>query len=812
MRWWLRSVTALLLLVLAAVLALVVYAWRALPTTSGELHLAGAQGEIRIERDEHGIPTVHAQSLRDASFALGVLHAQDRLWQLETHRRIAAGRTAEVFGEAALPNDRFLRALGIRRTAAAQWQLADAHSREQLDAYAAGVNAVIASELRARPPEFVILGVHPEPWTPIDSLGWGTMMAWDLGGNWRTELFRLRLAMTMPRQRIDELLPPYPGEQALPAGDYPALYRSLGLAKNGTAVSWSRLPDQAPPSGVEGVGSNNWVLAPSRTTTGAPLLANDPHLGLTTPALWYFVRLKLPGLEAAGASLPGLPSIVLGQNRHLAWGMTNTGPDVQDLYIEEIDPADPKRYRTPDGWALFEVADEVIRVKGKPDVPIQVRRTRHGPVISDAGTLPDVFGEKTRARHALAMRWTALDGDAGNFGAGLRMLSADSVAAFVAATEGWMAPMQNIIVADRAGRIAFVAAGRVPLRKPDNDLHGLAPAPGWDARYDWDGWLPATQTPRELDPPAGAIATANQRIHAPDYPHFISSDWALPYRQQRIEAMLAAKPRHGIDDLAAMQADIKSLAVPGVLPWLQKVKSNHPLATAALQQLAAFDGTMAADRAAPLIFWAWQRQLAENLFIDEIGPEVWDRSAATRTFRDSIEPVLSGPAAHWCDDRRTSAVETCEQIVERAFSLALDELSARFDPNPSRWRWGDAHPMRAEHRPFSRVKGLARLFELRVPTGGDTFTVNVSRVGLRADATTGERYLNEHGPSLRAIYDVGNPAQSRFMHSTGQSGILFSPWYRNFVVPWAATSYVPLWPAPGTPQRTLVIRPAGASG
>lgn len=809
MKWWLRSVAALALLVTLVLLVLVVYAWRVLPTTAGELRLAGAQGEIRIERDEHGIPTVHAQSLRDASFALGVLHAQDRLWQLETHRRIAAGRTAEVFGAPALPNDRFLRALGIRRTAAAQWQRADAATREQLEAYAAGVNAVLGSELRARPPEFVILGVTPEPWQPVDSLGWATMMAWDLGGNWRTELFRLRLALTLPRERIDELLPPYPGEQPLPAADYPALYRTLGLAKNGIAVSWSRLPDAAPPSGVEGVGSNNWVLAPSRTTSGAPLLANDPHLGLTTPALWYFVRLKLPGLEAAGASLPGLPSIVLGQNQHLAWGMTNTGPDVQDLYIEEIDAADPRRYRTPEGWAEFEVADELIRVKGKPDVTVQVRRTRHGPVISDAGTLPDVFGEKTRARYALAMRWTALDADAGNFAAGLRMMQADSVAAFVAATEDWVAPMQNMVVADRAGRIAFVAAGRVPLRKPGNDLHGLAPAPGWDARYDWEGWLPAAQTPRQIDPPGGALATANQRIHGPEYPHFISSDWALPYRQQRIEALLAAKPRHGLDDLAAMQADIKSLAAPGLLPWLLKVRSNHPLAAAAQQQLAGFDGTMSADRAAPLIFWAWQRQLAEQLFIDEIGPEVWDRSAATRTFRDALDGVLGGKAASWCDDRRTPVAESCEQIVERAFAAALDELRARFGDDPARWSWGAAHPMRAEHRPFSRVKPLARLFELRVPTGGDTFTVNVARVGLRADGTTGERYLNEHGPSLRALYDVGDPGRSRFMHSTGQSGILFSPWYRNFVAPWAATRYVPLWPAADAPRRTLVIRPAG---
>ncbi|MDO8419616.1 MAG: penicillin acylase family protein, partial [Rubrivivax sp.] len=377
---------------------------------------------------------------------------------------------------------------------------------------------------------------------------------------------------------------------------------------------------------------------------------------------------------------------------------------------------------------------------------------------------------------------------------------------FFDATRGWTAPMQNMAVADRAGRIGVVSPGRVPVRQPGNDLRGLVPAPGWDARYDWAGWVPTDETPREADPGRGWIATANQRVTAPGYPHYITSEWALPYRQQRIEQLLQAKGKHAIEDLAAMQADEKSLAAVVLLPWLQKAESAHPLAAAARAQLLAFDGTMAADRAAPLIFWAWQRQLARGIFQDDTGAALWERSLATRTFQDALEAVLAGDDPAWCDDRGTPAAETCAMQSGVALTRALDELQARFGADVAKWQWGQAHQARSEHRPFSRVKALANLFELRVAVGGDTHTVNAARVGLRPDATTGELYLHEHGASLRAVYDLGDPAQSRFMHSTGQSGIVFSPLFRSFVEPWAAVQYVPVWPS-GAPEQVLVVKP-----
>lgn len=800
MKWLRRTATVVLLLVLAAGAALWLYAKRTLPQTEGSIAVPGATAELRIERDTNGIPTIRAASLEDALFGLGFVHAQDRLWQLETHRRIGSGRLAEAFGEAALDSDRFLRALGVKRAAAAQWARTQGEARAMVLAYTAGINAYLQTSLRARPPEYVVLGLQPEPWTPEDSLAWAVMMAWDLGANWSTELSRMRLSLKLPVARINELMPPYPGDKPFVQTDYGALYRELRVdAKLGQQA----LRD-APESGIEGAGSNNWVLAGSRTTTGRPLLANDPHLKLSAPALWYFARIEAPGVKVAGATMPGLPGVVLGQNEHVAWGFTNTGPDVQDLYLERIKPDDPAQYQTPDGWAAFERFDDVIKVRGGADVPITVRATRHGPVISDAGRVAEgVIGPAAKPTYALAMRWTALDPDVGTIAAALGFNRARSVDEFIAASAAYTVPMQNMVVADRAGHIGFVAAGRVPLRKPENDLKGQVPAPGWDARYDWAGTLPAGDTPREIDPPSGYIATANQRIHAVEYPHYLTSEWALPYRHQRIEQLLAARDKHSLDDLRTMQSDELSLATLKLLPWLQKARSTHSLAAAAQQQLAGFDGVMAADEAAPLIFWSWARHLSEGLFADEMGDALWERSS--RSFRDAMEGVLERNDGWWCDDKRTPAAEDCAQQIDAAFTKALAELQARHGGDVAAWQWGRAHVARSEHRPFSQVKPLARWFELRAPVGGDTYTVNVGRVGLKPDRTTGELYLDEHGPSLRALYDLGDPSQSRVMHSSGQSGIVFSPLYASFVERWTKVQDVPLWGAPA--QQVLVLMP-----
>ena len=811
LRWLAWALIGLVLLLALAAAGLFTALKLAEPQQDGTQTVsrdAGLHAAVTIERDVHGIPTIAADSVEDAMFGLGVVHAQDRLWQMETHRRIGAGRLAEVFGAAALDNDRFLRALGVRRAAAAQWARADARSRALLQAYTAGVNHAMA-RTRVLPPEFLILGIRPEPWDPVDSLAWTLMMAWDLGGNWTSELQRLRLSARLDRSRIDELMPPYPGEEPMAVRDYVELYRGLDLVKadqpSPTAVNWSRLPDIAPASGIEGAGSNNWVLSGRRTTTGSPLLANDPHLGLTTPALWYFARLKAPGLEVAGATLPGVPLVVLGQTQHLAWGFTNTGPDVQDLYIEAIHPQDPTRYRTPSGWAAFETVEERIRVKGGEDVLLKVRQTRHGPVISDAGTLK---GLDLEDRHVLALRWTALDADVDNVAAGLALLQAENLEGFVRASQRWVAPMQNMVVADTAGRIGMVAAGRVPVRREDNDLMGLAPAPGWESRYDWVGWVPLNETPRDFDPERGWIATANQRIHGPEYPHHIGSDWALPYRQERIEQLLASRERHSLENLAAMQQDEVSLAARKLMPWLQRATSSHRLAARVAPILSAFDGTMRQGDAGPLLYWAWHRALARELFMPRIGQESFERSFAQRTFQDALEGVLQRNDAFWCDDPRTAGTtETCAQRVASALDIALEELSARFGEDPAKWQWGQAHQAVAAHRPFSNIALLQPAFALSAPVGGDTHTVHALRVGLGGPAE--QRYRATHGPSLKAVYDLGDRSRSRFIHSSGQSGLPWLAGYRDWLQPWLQGQGVPVWPVAGeTPKSVLRLVPA----
>ncbi|MEY4561248.1 MAG: hypothetical protein RLZZ618_525 [Pseudomonadota bacterium] len=805
-RWavWLRRGALVLigLLVLAAI-GLWVYAQRVLPQTDGAQTLAGLKAEVRIERDADGIPFIHAASRDDALFALGFVHAQDRLWQLETHRRIGSGRLAEAFGESAVEADRFLRALGVKRTAAAQWAHATPDARAAVLAYTAGINAYLSTSLRARPPEFVLLGLEPEPWTPEDTIAWATMMAWDLAGNWTAELLRMRLSLKMPVARINELLPPYPGDKPLATADYAALFRQWGV----DPTLGQPAQRVAPVSGVEGTGSNNWVVHGSHSETGRPLLANDPHLKLSAPALWYLARIDAPGFKLAGATMPGLPLVVLGQNEHIAWGFTNTAPDVQDLYLERLKPGDAMQYQTPEGWAGFDAVEEVIKVRGRPDVPVLVRSTRHGPVISDAGGPTEgLTGPLKQATYVLAMRWTALDVDSSPIEAGLALDTATSVDGFIAASALNAAPMQSMVVADKAGHIGMVAAGRVPLRKPAHDLKGLVPAPGWDARYDWAGYLPAQLTPREVDPVRGWIATANHRVHGPDYPHFITSEWTPPYRQDRIEQLLAERPLHSLESLRAIQADELSLGMTALLPVIRQAKSAHPLAAQAHRELAGFDGRMSAGRAAPLIVWSWTRHLMKAVFADELGAELYDKQIATRSFREALGGVLARNDAHWCDDHSTSTVETCAQQVDAAFTRALDELQAAQGRDIAQWQWGRAHQARSEHRPFSRLRALAPAFELRTPVGGDTYTVNVSRVALKADATSGEFYLSEHGASFRALYDLADPSQSSFMQSTGQSGVVFSPWYRSFVLPWTQLKTVPVWG--GDARHVLHLKPA----
>ncbi|HEY8609505.1 MAG TPA: penicillin acylase family protein [Noviherbaspirillum sp.] len=787
----LKKVAIVLLAVaLAAAAALLWYRAASQPQVDGRMTVAGLRGPVEIVRDAEGIPHIYAGSTEDAWHALGFVHAQDRLWQLEMNRRIAAGRMAEILGPNAVDADRFLRTLGVRRNAERILGKLAPETRAALDAYTRGVNAYLSSRKGPLPPEFLLTGAPaPEPWQPADSVSWQTMMAWDLGANWTQELLRMRLAQRLSLDQINEFLPPYPGDAVLRTRDYTRLYREL----TGTTAQLGRVAAAAPPSLVDGMGSNNWVVGGGRSATGKPLLANDPHLGLSAPALWYFAHVSAPGLNVIGATLPGIPTVVLGRNDRIAWGFTNTAPDVQDLYIEQLNPDNPRQYRTPDGWADFVARTETIRVKGQPDVTLEVRESRHGPVITGALPIMEKAALDVR-KHVVAFAWTALRDDDLTLQAGIKFNRARNWQEFLEGARDFGAPQQSIVYADVDGNVGFVAPGKVPLRKAENDLKGLAPAPGWDARYDWAGFIPFDQLPRSYNPSSEKVMTANHKIVGPDYPHFLTSEWTLPYRAQRIDALLDAQPKHSLDSFAAIQKDDLSLAAAEILPLLRTTAPTSERARRALQLLAGWDGTMAADRAQPLIFNAWMRMASRRIFQDELGDALLKDYWEQRNVHQPMINVLRNKDGQgkWCVDTGAAGAtrpQTCAEVLSHSLEEALSDLERRYGSDMQDWRWGDAHFARSEHRPFARVDLLARFFDIRVPTPGDTFTVNVGRHNLRDDK---EPFANRHAPSLRAIYDLADPESSRFIHSTGQSGNLLSPLYRNYAERWAAVRYLPM--------------------
>lgn len=836
---------ALVGLALLAGGALAVYALRTQTPLDGRLDVAGLAQTVQVRRDAADVTHIAAQSQQDLWRAVGYVHAQERGWQLEFNRRVMHGTLSEVLGPATLETDKLMRALDIRGAAQRQYAGLPPQARAALQAYSSGIAAFYVHRSQALTPEFALLGVTPgreggqdgSPWSAIDSVGWALMMALDLGGNWGNEFARLSLLRDIATERLWQLMPAYPGEQPATATDLAALYRGLGVYAPQDAAPAAQAPgpqverlaalvDQARTDWAQalaqeagsndGKGSNNWVVAGRRSASGKPLLANDPHLGLSAPAIWYYAHLQAPGsrapgdraadgtamgaVDAIGATLPGLPFVVLGRTARVAWGFTNTGPDVQDLYLEQINPQDATQYRTPSGWAPFALREEVIRVKGQADLHLRLRATRHGPVLSDAqashGQLLDL------RKYVLALRWSALDADNQTVFAGLLANQAQSVPEMLQAFSHYHSPMQSIVVADVDGRIGFKAAGRVPLRRADNDLRGVAPAPGWLARYDWQGWLPHDQTPQDDGQARGWIATANQRVTAPGYAHFLTQDWLLPYRYQRIAQLLEARPLHDMASMAAIQRDVTSLATLRLLPALRAAaqQTPHPQAAQVRQLLQDFDGRMDAQQPAPLIFAAWADELARGVILPRIGEQRFAATYGKRDFRAAVEGILARNDAWWC------APLDCAQQSAQALARALDRLQAAYGAQPAQWRWGQAHPAVSSHRPFGSVAVLARFFDVRVPSSGDGYTVNVGQ--YNAGDVKGGAFVSRHAPSMRGLYDLADLENSRFIYQTGQSGNVFSPRYADMRQAWAAGEYRLLQREPARWQHQLTLEPA----
>jgi penicillin amidase len=728
-----------------------------------------------VLRDAHAVPTIRATSEADAYRALGFVHGQDRLWQLELTRRIGRGRLAELVGEAGLPVDRLMRTLGLAAVAEAGLEAYRPEERALLEAYAAGVNAAMAAA-RPLPPEFQLLGPAPEPWRPADSLLVHRLMALEVSGAWRRELLRARLARRLDPGQLDDLLPPAdPGEPvSLAAVDLPP----AGLLDQLAAA----LPEPAPDAGL---GSNVFVLAGPRTASGAPLLASDPHLPLRAPGIWYLAALEAPGLEVVGGTIPGLPPVVIGRNREVAWGLTTTGADTEDLVRIRSDPADPGRYRVAGGSLPFETRLETIGVRGGAPQQLRVRVTRFGPVLSD---IVPAAAEAGGADEALALQWTALASDDRTVAAGLAMARARDVDELVLALRDFASPVQNVAVADRRGRIGLLAAGRVPIRAEGD---GRLPMPGWTGAADWLGHLPSAELPRRLDPPAGLLLNANNRLVGPDYPHLITAEWDGPLRALRLHELLDA--RTGLDAAAAraVQQDLRSGAARGLVPVLvEQARAVVPEGTptaALLAELAAWDGTAAADRHEPLLFAAWLAALGPRIWADELGPLAADFLGPRP---EVLERILRARPA-WCDDRTTARVETCPERVAAALVAAAAALEARLGPDRSAWRWGEQHRAVMPHRPLGELPVLGRLVSPAPPVGGDASTV--AAAAWRALGPGGP-FPAHHAAGLRIVADLAAPGLLAIT-ATGQVGHPLSGHYRDLTALWAEGRELRLDPA-----------------
>ena len=820
LKWLGRAMVALVCLALVAGGVLMVQMQRSLPKLDGSLSLPGLKAPVEVSRDAADVTHIQAASAQDAWRALGFVHAQERGWQLEFNRRLMRGELSEILGPATLGTDKLMRTLGIMQAARAQLQGLSDTTRLALQAYSEGIAAAHTSGAAGGSPEFRLLGVKAggqggAAWTPEDSVGWSLMMALDLGGNWGNEAARFSLAQVLSTEQLWQLMPPYKGESPATRVDLAGLYRELGAYAPAGQSAAAPFPSQPLAAWshewvrdigtLDGKGSNNWVVPGSRTTSGKPLLANDPHLALSAPAIWYFAHLQAPAfdgqpaLDVIGATLPGMPFVVLGRTSGVAWGFTNTAPDVQDLYLEQIDPAQNQRYRTPDGWADFAVRQETIRVKGQGDVVLQVRSTRHGPVISDVQ--PNYDGLLNKARYAMALRWSALDADNRTLDAGILSNQAQTVAQLQAAYALNHSPMQSVVMADTQGQVGFKATGRAPIRAKQNDLMGVAPAPGWLAAYDWTDWLPYEQTPTlthaEIEA-KGWHATANQRITAENYPHFLTSDWISPERFDRIAQLLDTGEKLDAAAMGRIQHDVLSLGAQTLLPYALKSQSQHPLAAQALALLKGFDGRMTKASPAAAILNVWAHELTQALVEPRIGAARFAALYGKRHFRAGVEGMLANPDAFWC------AADRCQASLNLAMDKALNRLSASLGPNPALWRWGDLHPAISAHRPFGSVPVLNRAFDERVASAGDLFTVNVGQYWANDKQMP---FANRHAASLRAVYDLADLEQSQFIYQTGQSGHSFDGRSRDMARAWAGTAYRPLQQHAPQKKHLLLLQP-----
>lgn len=735
-----------------------------LPKTAGRLAIPGLRANVSVYRDAEGVPHIEAANEHDLFLAQGFVTAQSRLFQMDLSRRQASGTLSEIAGKATVRQDKFFRTLGLRRWADRSYVSYSKHGKDVLQWYADGVNAFIhrAEQKGKLPVGFQLLGYKPSPWTPVDSLTIGKYMAYDLGGHWEGQAFRYYLLEHFSKKKAMALFPSYPKNA-------PTILKTVQnnpiQIEKSFAAATPILPNPFN-------GSNDWVVSGEKTASGKPYLANDPHLGLATPSIWYETNLRAPGVNVSGVIFAGVPGIIIGHNQSIAWGVTNVGPDVQDLYIEKRNPKHPNEFLYNGKWYKAKVIDEKIHVKGGKTIPYKVTVTRHGPIVSQ-------FAHDSHSNTALAMKWTALQPTT-ELEAVLKFMKAQNWTEFKKALTYFQAPAQNFVFASKNGTIAYRANGLIPIRKNGNSL---LPEPGWTDKYEWTGYIPWNQLPTIVNPPEGFIATANNKVTPPGYPYHISNTWEEPFRAQRIRQVLSSKNRFTIQDMKELQFDHKDLKASEFLPILlpvlnQNKKGLRPIDKKAISLLKNWNQIDDKKLAAPLIFNLWMDELPKVIFNGQISSKMMSLFENKEQVTDQLlRNAGKGNPGPWIN-----GAGGWSHVVNESFKKAVDRARDLQGKDPSKWVWGHFHKVKFPN-PLSSVKPLNLLFNPNPkPVSGSCVTV----AAACWNSKTGEV---DHGPAWRMIIDMADPSKNWGVVAPGQSGHVLSRWYSNQIDDWVNGNY-----------------------
>lgn len=744
-----------------ALIALTMYLNKSKPKIEGETIVQVLDEEVIVTRDQEGVPHIEAQSDADLYRAQGYVQAQDRLFQMDLSRRQASGRLAEVVGEAAVDTDKHFRTFSLRAAAEASYDGYDDDAKEVLRYFTEGVNAFIeeAIEEKTLSYEFALLGYTPELWSEIDTLTIGKFMAYDLGGNWDALAVRHWALNTYDQDRAKELMITYPDDA-----------RSIIEANKArpVEVAGQFQVDLLP---HEFNGSNNWVVSGEKTKSGAPLLADDPHLGLSSPAIWYQMHLTSPSQNVGGVIFAGVPGIILGHNEEIAWGVTNVGPDVQDLYIEEPNPDDPTQFLYEGKWEQAEVRDETIKVKDGDDIPFEVIVTRHGPIISD------LLYEKEDPGALFSMQWTALE-PTKELQAVMNMNKATDWETFEKALEDFHAPAQNFVFASTDGTIAYKANGRIPIRKKGN---GELPVPGDSAEYGWEDYVPYDELPRVVNPKEGFIATANNEVVGEEYPYHLTRFWAQPYRYERIAEALEVNDELTAEDMMALQLDWENLYAREFLASLVQAIETEDSTNKyqdVLTLLKEWDQIDDPEQAAPLVFHKLMKQLPKTMFEGEMPEDVYEMLPGKGQLTDQwLRAGFSGEKRAWLEQ-----YGGVDKWVFDAFETSIQEIEEEFGTNMKKWRWGDYHQVAFPHPLASASPILEKVLNpAKRPLGGSNVTV-------QAAAFTEDGTVN-HGAPWRFVADLEDLSSSYQIVGPGVSGHIRSKWFDHHVDDWVEGNF-----------------------